>query len=292
MQSDPFDVLGVDPAASEDEIRVAYLRLARQLHPDRHPGVGPAERERLTTAMARVNEAWDVLSDPDERRRLRRRRTADGSSPGPRQRPPGPQECTLCGSSPARYFRFTHQSAFVFRAVLYGTEAVLCRTCARALGRLHQNRTLWRGWWGVLSFFRNLLVVTRNTVGLVRAALLARPSPPDDEVAAPLPFPLPDGRPVWLRSGVWMVAAAVTVFAIYAATTDPEPSPPVDFSLETWRVGACVAEDSAIFVYPVPCGDEHDGEITRKTSSPLRCPTDTDGYVRDGITVWCIDTDR
>jgi curved DNA-binding protein CbpA len=55
-----YDVLGVAPDAGVEQIRAAYLRLARRHHPD-HPG-GSAE------AMQAVNVAWQVLRDPVRRR--------------------------------------------------------------------------------------------------------------------------------------------------------------------------------------------------------------------------------
>ena len=55
-----YQLLGVAPTASVDEIRAAYRRLARALHPDAHGGVA-------APAMASVNEAWRVLSDPGRR---------------------------------------------------------------------------------------------------------------------------------------------------------------------------------------------------------------------------------
>ena len=51
-----YDVLGVRPEAGAEEIRAAYLRLARRVHPD-HTG-GSDE------AMQAVNAAWHVLRDP------------------------------------------------------------------------------------------------------------------------------------------------------------------------------------------------------------------------------------
>lgn len=62
-----YDELGVAPTASPAEIRVAYVALARQHHPDRMGGRAPAERERAAARMARVNAAWTVLSDPAKR---------------------------------------------------------------------------------------------------------------------------------------------------------------------------------------------------------------------------------
>lgn len=61
--ADHYEVLGVSRDASQEEIKKAYRRLARQLHPDVNPGAEAEEKFKLVT------HAYDVLSDPDERRR-------------------------------------------------------------------------------------------------------------------------------------------------------------------------------------------------------------------------------
>ncbi len=63
MVTDHYEVLGVSRDASEDEIKKAYRRLARQLHPDVNPSEEAAERFKSVT------HAYDVLSDADSRRR-------------------------------------------------------------------------------------------------------------------------------------------------------------------------------------------------------------------------------
>jgi len=60
-----YERLGVATAASASEIRAAYRRRARELHPDARPDAGT---NTGAAAMAAVNEAWRVLSDATRRR--------------------------------------------------------------------------------------------------------------------------------------------------------------------------------------------------------------------------------
>jgi curved DNA-binding protein len=61
---DYYAVLGVSRTASEKEIQSAYRKLARQHHPDVNPGNPEAE-----ATFKRINEAYEVLSDPDKRKK-------------------------------------------------------------------------------------------------------------------------------------------------------------------------------------------------------------------------------
>ena len=63
-KKDYYEVLGVEKGASEEELKKAYRRLAKQYHPDLHPNDKEAEEK-----FKEINEAYDVLKDPDKRAR-------------------------------------------------------------------------------------------------------------------------------------------------------------------------------------------------------------------------------
>ena len=60
MIDDPYKVLGVSPNATDDEIKQAYRRLAKQYHPDRNPGDKEAAKK-----MQEVNAAYEQIKNPD-----------------------------------------------------------------------------------------------------------------------------------------------------------------------------------------------------------------------------------
>ncbi len=64
MIDDPYKVLGVSPGASDDEIKQAYRRLAKQYHPDRNPGDPVAAKK-----MQEINAAYEQIKNPDAYKR-------------------------------------------------------------------------------------------------------------------------------------------------------------------------------------------------------------------------------
>ncbi len=64
---DYYKVLGVSKNASESEIQKAYRKLARKYHPDLHADAEERERDRAKQQFQKVQQAYDVLSDPKKR---------------------------------------------------------------------------------------------------------------------------------------------------------------------------------------------------------------------------------
>src|SRR3972149_3098316 len=60
---DYYQIRGVDRSVDAEAIKRAYRRLARKYHPDVNKGKGAAER------FKEINEAYEVLSDPEKRKR-------------------------------------------------------------------------------------------------------------------------------------------------------------------------------------------------------------------------------
>ena len=64
MKRDYYEVLGINRSADEKEIKHAYRKLAKQYHPDTNQGNTQAAEK-----FKEVNEAYEVLSDPDKKAR-------------------------------------------------------------------------------------------------------------------------------------------------------------------------------------------------------------------------------
>jgi DnaJ-class molecular chaperone len=61
---DPYDILGVSRTASDEDIKKAYRKLAKELHPDLHP-----DDPQVTERFKEVSAAYKLVGDPDQRRK-------------------------------------------------------------------------------------------------------------------------------------------------------------------------------------------------------------------------------
>lgn len=89
---DYYTILNLSPDADDDAIRTAYHRQAQQYHPDKVQHLGAEFRELAERKMRELNEAYEVLRDPERRREYDARRQTspqtDASEPPPSQTAP------------------------------------------------------------------------------------------------------------------------------------------------------------------------------------------------------------
>lgn len=76
-KKDYYEVLGIEKGASEDEIKKAFRKLAIKYHPDKNRGNKEAEEK-----FKEINEAYQVLSDPEKKSNYDRFGTADFNGAG------------------------------------------------------------------------------------------------------------------------------------------------------------------------------------------------------------------
>ncbi|HEU4951645.1 MAG TPA: DnaJ domain-containing protein [Holophagaceae bacterium] len=85
LSSNPYELLEVSPNASAEEIKAAYLRLAKQWHPDRFSG---AEKAAAEARFRALNEAYTAVKDPSRRTQIQ---APPPAATKPEAAPPSPQ---------------------------------------------------------------------------------------------------------------------------------------------------------------------------------------------------------
>lgn len=80
---DYYAILGIGKTATEADIKQAYRKLSRALHPDKHPSTGSGQaKKEAESKFKEVNEAYEVLSDAKKRQAYDRFGSADSSGFG------------------------------------------------------------------------------------------------------------------------------------------------------------------------------------------------------------------
>jgi len=89
---------------------------------------------------------------------------------------PAAPTCGSCGRSPARPITVRRHVGLLVLQQFVTVKVTACRSCGRSLVGRFTARTLWQGWWGVISFFFNWFVLAANAVAWRKVSSLASPA--------------------------------------------------------------------------------------------------------------------
>jgi hypothetical protein len=192
---------------------------------------------------------------------------------------PGPY-CSKCGAAPVARVKFQQGIGMGFMRKTRTIAGPLCRDCGTAQYRETQNRTLWTGWWGIISFFGNFIYLFSNFREYGKVRNLPEPMATPASRITPQNRPASPGRPLLMRSGIWFTALVVAGVVVIVATHHEPPNPGDQVS-----VGQCLGgpETGTIFRNaPVVCSDPQATVqvigILPVGSDPSGCPQETEHF--------------
>ena len=159
MAADYYSTLGVDPDASDDQVRAAYRKLAWRLHPDRNASKDAKQRFQALT------EAYAVLGQPAQRHAYDRSllaRMAHGR-PGKLR----PIRCSYFGriAVQPRILTFTQVRSYLVWFSYQSVEGVFCAACGRKAALSASLYTACFGWWSAFGPLVTVFAIIRNALG-------------------------------------------------------------------------------------------------------------------------------
>ena len=201
-----------------------------------------------------------------------REQNADG------RRPPGDNDCVVCGSTPARRGTVRIVTGLILWLRWETVKGPFCRDCGTAVVRQHTNRTMLTGWWGVFAFPFNLYTIGANLFAGRRFGAQTAPTPQPDVVAMG-EAPLDPGAPLLRRPGPYVGVAVVLAVAAWLGAdllsqADRDASGAIVGAGEVLggelKVGDCfdLPEGEFTGVNAVPCSDPHELELVAVVSHP------------------------
>jgi len=159
---DWYSVLGVSSDAPQSQIREAYIRISRVVHPDRFdPQKQPVEWRQANEMLKHANRAYDVLSSPEERARYDRSRTGAPNPTAQRPRQSASQSQPAAPTSAHRHRTITTEGGNSFEflperiqnRLLERQANKLANQCAiqtHSLGRRYFWTLVVSGWFVIL----------------------------------------------------------------------------------------------------------------------------------------------
>jgi DnaJ-domain-containing protein 1 len=159
-----YAALGIDPAAGADEIKRAYRRLAKALHPDQNKDTAAAAQ------FQRLSEAYQVLSNAELRSAYDAESFETVSAAAQRQFEP--ISCSKCGKVTAqpRYAVYWTVVSLLIATWRTPTQGIFCAACGRSAGLRASFLSGLLGWWGAWGLIWTPLSIFHNANGGERPA--------------------------------------------------------------------------------------------------------------------------
>jgi molecular chaperone DnaJ len=146
MAKSPYEVLGLKPGATEEEIKAAYRELVKKYHPDRYQD-NPLN-DLAEEKMREINEAYETLmSGAKGLKNQRNNRYGPGSSRGYNGSP-------NYGGDADAYSSYSGEDAEEFREARKSIDRGDLRDAERRLGRVGSRNAEWYYLFGVLNIRR------------------------------------------------------------------------------------------------------------------------------------------
>ncbi len=159
MAADYYSTLGVDPGASDDQVRAAYRKLAWRLHPDRNASNDAKQRFQALT------EAYAVLGQRVHRNAYDRSLLAKMADARPGKL--RPIRCSDCGriAVQPRILAFVKVKSYLIWFTLRHIEGVFCAACGRKAAWAASLYTACFGWWSAAGPLLTVFAIIRNALG-------------------------------------------------------------------------------------------------------------------------------
>jgi DnaJ domain len=158
-----YSLLGVSPTASDVEIKTAFRKRAKDLHPDRNPS------SHAVLQFQRLGKAYEVLSNPDARARYDTWYVESSrESISDQQTQIEPIVCSCCGTITAqpRYAIFYQVTSFIAVTIRSPIQGIFCPSCAEGKVLRGTIITWFVGWWGLpWGVLYSLHAIIHNLLG-------------------------------------------------------------------------------------------------------------------------------